>query len=446
MTSVFNRRNILTGAMQGGAVTLALPLLDCFLDGNGTALANGAPMPIRFGTWFWGLGMCSKVFVPSKTGAGYDLPPEIACLAPVQKHINVFTGYKVETDGRPNFCHYTGWVALRSGEVPANRGDLPAESIDTIIAEQMGGGTRFRSLNATATGDPRDSYSFRGANAYNPHEASVVDLYAQVFGADFQNPNADAFTPSPKIMVQKSVMSAVTDQRQVLDRKLGAADRARLDEYFTGVRQLEQQLAQQLEKPQKMEACAPGRKIDADMPAGLDADIMTQRHKLMTDIMAMALACNQTKVVNMVYSQSGSNAVRKGYEKTHHTTTHEEMVDETLGYQPDTHWFVTRSMENFGYFVAALDKIKEGDGTLLDHSLIYAHSDQEYAKIHSLNGIPMFTAGTAGGKVKTGLHIAGAGAPGTNLGYTVQRVMGVDTNSWGVGSNKATNGIGEILV
>ncbi|MDB5423799.1 MAG: hypothetical protein JWQ29_1215, partial [Phenylobacterium sp.] len=168
MKSVFNRRSLLRGALHGGAVSMALPLLDCFLDGNGQALASGAPMPLRFATWFWGLGMCSNVFIPKKTGADYDLPEEIAALKDVKQHVNIFTNYKVETDGRPNFCHYTGWVALRSGQPPSNRQDLPGESIDVTIANVMGAGTRFRTLDATATGDVRDSYSFRGVNAYNP--------------------------------------------------------------------------------------------------------------------------------------------------------------------------------------------------------------------------------------------------------------------------------------
>ena len=113
MKSVFSRRNILRGGLHGGAVTVALPLLDCFLDGNGEALASGAPLPVRFGTWFWGLGMCSEVFVPKTTGANFSLPDEIAALEPVKQHLNILTNYKVETDGRPNLCHYTGWVALR---------------------------------------------------------------------------------------------------------------------------------------------------------------------------------------------------------------------------------------------------------------------------------------------------------------------------------------------
>jgi hypothetical protein len=444
MKSSITRRQVLRGMLQGSAVTVALPFLECFLNSNGTALASGAPLPTRFATWFWGLGMSSNVFVPKKLGADFDLPEELASLEPIRQHINLFTRFKVASDGKPNFCHYTGWVALRCGTVPGARTDLPGESLDLSIGDVMGNGTRFRSLNATATGNPRDSYSFRGANAYSPTEVSHVDLYKLVFGPDFSDPNSPTFTPNPRIMVQKSVLSAVSDERAALDRTLGSEDRARLDEYFTGLRQVEQQLALQLNKPEPMPSCKVPKANDTEVPAGLDSQYVATRHRLMTDILAMALACNQTKVVNMVYANSGSLVTRTGLEKAHHTLTHEEIYDDKLGYQPQVSWFTRRAMESWSYFVAALARIPEGDGTLLDHMLVYAHSDQEYAKIHSLDGIPMFTAGRASGKVKTGLHIDGAGQPGTRLGLTVQRIMGVDVSSWGSGSNNAGTEISEI--
>ena len=109
----------------------------------------------------------------------------------------------------------------------------------------------------------------------------------------------------------------------------------------------------------------------------------------------------------------------------YHTTTHEEPVDTTLGYQPNVSWFTRRSMESWAYFVEAFTKVKEGDGTLLDNVLIYGFTDvMVFARVHSLDGMPMFTAGRAGGKVKTGLHIDGAGTPVTRLGLTTMRVMG----------------------
>src|SRR4051812_5103591 len=97
----FQRRKVLRGMIGGGAVTVGLPLLDCSLNGNGTALANDKPMPIRFGTWFWGLGIAKSIFVPTQTGAHFELPEEIAVLKPIQKDINIFTNYTAYRDASP---------------------------------------------------------------------------------------------------------------------------------------------------------------------------------------------------------------------------------------------------------------------------------------------------------------------------------------------------------
>ena len=102
-------------------------------------------------------------------------------------------------------------------------------------------------------------------------------------------------------------------------------------------------------------------------------------------------------------------------------------------------------MDEWGYYVQALANFKEGDGSLLDNSLIYTTTDQSFAKIHAIDGIPMFTAGTAGGRVKTGLHINGAGDKACRLGYTVQRLMGLEIDSWGDKSNRTSSEISEII-
>ncbi len=94
MKTLLSRRRVLKGMLNGSAVTVGLPLLDCFLNNNGTAFANGEPLPLRYGTWFWGLGIAKNAFVPKKIGADYDLPDEIAPLAPVKDKINVFTGIR----------------------------------------------------------------------------------------------------------------------------------------------------------------------------------------------------------------------------------------------------------------------------------------------------------------------------------------------------------------
>ena len=405
-----NRRKFLKGALNGGVITVGLPLLDIFLNDNGTAYADGTPIPMRFGTWSWGLGMSESIFVPKKTGANFDLPDEIAALAPVQEHINLYTNFHVFKDDAPNLCHHSGWVVLRSGIAPMTSQNKPGETIDVAVSRQIGNATRFRSLSATATGDNRNSFSYEGGNSVNVPEWSPLRFYQRLFGEEFQNPNAETFTPDPKVMVRKSALSAVQEDTKKLEQTLGANDRARLDQYFTGLRDLERRFDLQLTKPDPREACIVLEEPEI-LPTGLDADLVAKRHRMMTDLMLMAVACDQTRVFNMFYAHAFSSTIKPGYDKPHHTATHEEAVDAELGYQPNVSWFTRRAMDEWAYYVDALANFKEGDGSLLDNSFIYATTDQSFAKLHAIDGIPMFSAGTAGGRVKTGLHVDGGGSP-----------------------------------
>lgn len=431
--------------LNGSAIAVALPLLDCFLNDNGTALASGVPIPLRFGTWQWALGMSEAVFVPKKTGPNFDLPSEIAELQPIQKHINLFTGYNVFKDAAPNLCHHTGWVILRSGIAPLTPQNRPGETIDATIARKIGGATRFRNLSATATGDVRDSYSYEGGNSVNTPEWSPIRFYQRLFGTDFQDPNATNFKPNPRIMVRKSVLSGVLEDARALTKSVGAGDRERLDQYFSGLRDLERRFDLQLSKPDPIEACRV-MGTPEDLPVGLDADLVSKRHRLMTDLMLMAVACDQTRVFNMFTAAPFAGTTQLGYDKPHHTATHEEAVDEKQQCQPHVSWYTRHAMAEWAYFVQAMSKIKEGEGTMLDNVFVYSTTDQSFAKTHSIDGIPMFSAGRAGGRVKTGLHLSGGGTPGARLGYTALRLMGVDVPSWGDQSNNTSSEIGEILV
>jgi hypothetical protein len=178
---------------------------------------------------------------------------------------------------------------------------------------------------------------------------------------------------------------------------------------------------------------------------GLEAESVQLRHRMMTDLLVMALACDQTRVFNMAFSPAQSNTIKPGYEKPHHTTTHEEPNDAKLGYQPTASWFTRRSMESWAYFVEAFTKVKEGDGTLLDNVFIYATTDHGYARMHSLDNVPLFTAGRAGGKVKSGLHIDMSASAATRLGLTALQLFGVDKQSWGVDGNNTSKVVSEIL-
>src|SRR5689334_23203231 len=111
MTSLnaLTRRRVLRGMMAGGAVSVGLPILDCQLNGNGNAFAaTGATIPLRFATWFWGLGLGEADWRPKNAGTDYELPVQLAPLRPLQKKLNLFSGGEVFLDGQANNTHFTG--------------------------------------------------------------------------------------------------------------------------------------------------------------------------------------------------------------------------------------------------------------------------------------------------------------------------------------------------
>lgn len=445
MSPALSRRTFLRGAMGGAAFSLSLPIFDAFLDDAGAAWADGGgPLPVRFGTWFWGCGMNPARWNPATPGAGFELPPELAPLAPVREHCNVLTGFSVDLEGRPNHPHISGVIGSLTGEAPLRSDDVPGPTLDLTISDEIGGATRFRSLELAATGNVRHSYSLRGENVMNASEVSPLAFYSRVFGGGFRDPNAAEFVPDPEVMVRRSVISSVEEDRRRLERELGSHDRQRLDEYLTSLRQLEHQLAVQLEKPPPLAACSPP---DAPLATNTGAEIGTAigNHELLSDLLALALACDQTRVFNMVFSYGASNLHQEGSSAGHHTLTHEELVDEGLGYQPRASFFVDRSMEALASFVGKLAAVREGDGTLLDRCFVMAHSETSFAKVHDVLGLPIVLAGRAGGRVKTGLHVAAANDPITRVGLTAQHVMGVRADSFGSGAMQTRKPVSEIF-
>ncbi|MCB2076267.1 MAG: DUF1552 domain-containing protein [Novosphingobium sp.] len=442
------RRSILRGMMRGSAVVVGLPLLDIFLDGNGEALAAGAPIPTRFGTWFWGCGVNTARWFPDKVGANYDIKEELSPIAPFRDKVSVFSNFNCILDGKPNLVHWSGAMATLSGTAP-NKGGVAggtaeAPTIDCLVADHIGTDTRFRSLEVACTGQSSVSYSMRAGSTVNPSEVDPVRLYRRLFGAEFQDPNKADFVPDPRIMLRQSVLSSVKDDRERLMRDLGSADRQRLDQYFTSVRQVEQQLGQLLEKPAPAEACIVPKE-PGQVELGPTWDVAMQAHDLLGQLVVLALACNQTKVFNVALSIAGSNLRKAGDPVSFHELTHEEPVDEKLGYQPKATFFMEKSMETFASMLKMMDSIPEGDGTLLDHSLMLATSESNFAKIHSVENLPIMVAGRAGGRWKSGQHVSGNGDPSSRVGLTIQQVLGMPVTSWGDGAMETSKPISEVM-
>lgn len=445
MLNGFPRRRLLRGLLQGGAVTVALPLLDCYLNSNGTAFADdGKPLPVRFGIWSWALGMNRPVFVPAKTGKDFEFPEEIAALAPYRDHLNLLTNFQQYRDAAGLVGHVTPWIISRTGAPPVNNG--PAlETYDITIANQIGRNRRFKTLVATASANARTTYSYEDAHTANPAEYSPIDFYERLFGPDFSDPNAKEFKPNPRVMARKSVLSAVMEEIKWIDKRVGASDKARLDQYFTGLRHLENQFDQQLTKPEPIAACQPSAPPKADVGMGNESASVVVRNQMMSKLLAMAVACDQTRVINMAYCDMSSNTTKPGYDKPHHTCTHEEGVDEKLGYQVNHSWYIRRSMEGLATFIKEFTSIKEAGGTLLDNMFVVVDTDHGNARLHALDDLPAFTLGRAGGKIKTGLHIDVKGAPFTRLALTAMRTMGLETQKFGGGTNLTSDEVSEIL-
>ncbi len=448
MSLNFNRRSMLRGLLGGSAVCMGIPALDIFLDENGLAFADGAKLPTRFGTYFWGLGLTDTPtggsrWVPTKTGAGYEITPELESLKAVKNKVSVFSGFRVIGDGRPNIVHWSGHAAILSGQAPAATNRMDGASFDTRIADAIGTGTRFKSIEASASGKVV-SFSTRTGTSYSTPETSPIALYTRLFGEGFQDPNSPVWKPDPSIMLRQSVLSAVTDQRAALMAGVGKADQIKLDQYFSSLRDMENQLAIQLQRPEKCEACViPASPVEK--PKAASVDVVNSNTKQMARLLAMGLACNQTRVFNMVHTPGSSETYVAGSSKIYHQITHDEPTDAKLGYQVETSKLAALVMQGFGEFLNEMDAIKEGDGTLLDHSLVMGFSDTGYAKIHSLENIPMFLAGGANGKHKAGQHIATKGEPVTRLSLTAMQIAGAPVGEFGVGAMKTARPLTEVM-
>ena len=443
MSTNMNRRRVLRGMMNGAAVTVGIPFLDCFLNNNGTALASGNDLPVAFGTWVQGLGFNPGFWEPKVVGKGYTNNVQFEVLNPFKEKMNIISGTKVFLDGKSAQPHTTGYQVCSMGDIPGAGGSLP--SLDNIIADAIGSRTRFRSLEVSCDGGT-SSWSRRSATAINASETSPVALYKRIFGPEFKDPNSATFEPDPQDMARRSVLSFVTEQREELVKGLGTADQARLDEYFTAVRGLEQQLDLQLQKPAPMQACTVPRAIE-EAKVGADINDALANGKLHSQLLAHALACGQTHVINVAFAGSGGGALIRlpGSTQNFHQWTHEEGIDPKLGYQPNCTWLMGKCLEGFANMLAALEGVKEGDHTLLDRIVMYYFTDNGYARLHTLDNMPLMTAGLANGRIKGGHHISSVGEPVTRVGLSLMQALGVPVNNWGTGSNATNKAFSDIV-
>ena len=438
----FTRRSLLRGAIQGSTVVMGLPILESFLNTNGTAFADGAELPPCFGSWFFGLGLTPGRWQPEVIGSNYELPEHVAALQPIKEKLNIFSGLQIFLDGKVNQNHISGAQGQMTGVVTRSAADYD-ESFDAVIDKQFGANARFRTLEVACDGNASSGWTARGRNGKTPCQISPLELYRRIYGDGFIDPNQADFAPNPEVMVRHSVLSAVTEQRQKLMNSVSSDDRSRLDEYFSSLRDVEQKLAFELERPAPLPACSIPS-MDVEEIGTMVAQVQ-HTHKQFATLLSHALACGQTRIFHITLGNAFSTLRLPGEPSAYHALTHEEPIDPELGYQPKCKVIGEQCMGFFVELLQALDSIQEGEGTLLDRSLVYAFTDHGEARLHSMKNLPVFTAGSAGGRLKTGLHISAEGDAATRVGFTIQKALGVVTNKWGVESNEVSTPFSEVL-
>ena len=402
-----SRRRFLRGmGLAGTAIRVGLPPLEAMFNSHGTAYAADtasgrvveSPIPSRFVLWFNGNGIPERYWIPAETGRDYGITPCLAPLAPFRNDIHVISGLDNPSARKPGpgNDHHRSMSALMSGTGFTGRG-AGGPSIDQIIAGKIGGKTRFRSLEIGVCQESHGesihrNMSWAGYERALPPELIPHNLFDRLFGT------RDRAWVSRK----QSVLNAVRDDFFGLESALGAADRRRLDEHLSSVRDLERAIT----------SLPPEYRQVTEPEIGGDTKDYPRIAKLQSDLLVHALASGQTRVATYMLTKCQS-LVRLpwlGYTTLRHhdyTHTRAESPEAQRILRDICRWHV----EEFAYLLARLKSVREGDGTLLDHCcLLYLHEHAE-ANIHKNNGLVAIVAGHSN-RMTTGTHSKVTGAMG----------------------------------
>ena len=405
MTKPLSRRTFLKRIGLGGAtIHVGLPALAAMFNDAGTAYAddvNGTTSKIekRFVFWFNGNGIPEKYWIPRVTGPDFEFTPCLAPLERFRRDIHVVTGLDSPAARLPGpgNSHYPSMSALISGRVYTGRGAGGA-SFDQWVANTIGGDTRFRSLQIGVCQESfgeaiQNNLSWADRDRPLPPEHFPHRLFDRIFGRHGQG----------WINRQRSILDLIQEEAKSLVSRLGAADRRRVDEYLSSVRELERSIA----------SLPPDyREVVERPPEGGDLKDWPRIARLQSDLLAHALASRQTCVASYMLSkcQGLSRFPWLGHTtQRHHEYTH-GTVETPQGMRilrDICRWHV----EEFAYLIAKLKSMPEGEGTLLDHTcLLFVHEHAE-ANSHKNNNLALILAGHVS-SMKTGIHTRTTGTLG----------------------------------
>jgi hypothetical protein len=410
-----SRRTLLRGA----GVSLALPLLESMIPaGMRNASAAGLPRS-RLACVYIPHGCVMDRWMPAAEGVRFELSATLQSLAPFRERLNVVSGLKLapayvgESSAAANHSRSSQcWLTC----FPEDKGPSPT-SVDQVAARHIGQETPLPSLELAL--EPGSSISYLTPRTPLPMETNPRVVFERLLG--------DGSTPQERAARERqlsSLLDSVTGEVAALQRDLPGADRERMDRYLTDIRELERRLS--LAGDSTLET------LDVpDKPSGTPADF--EEHAiLMFDLLALAWAADLTRVATFMVARELSNRFypRSGVNEGFHNASHHSGIPANIDRLARLNEYHART--TIAYFLKKLADTADGDGSLLDHSLVVYGSGMGNPNQHDHDPVPMLLAGGGSGRLRGGRHIRVADAtPVANLFVAVLDKLGVPIESFG---------------
>jgi len=391
--------------LRGIGATVALPLLNSMIPA-GTAIAQTAASPrLRMGFIYFPHGAVMDSWTPKKEGKDFDISPILQPLEAFKKQLTVISGLENKaTASLPpvHACNPGTWlncVVPRKTQEP-----LAAPTIDQLAAEKLGQDTPFPSIEVATEsrggGGQCDrnygcSYSgtisFRTASTPLPMETNPRTLFQRLFG--------QGDTPEERARMARqyaSILDVISQESGSLKKRVGPEDRVMLDEYLETVREIERRV-------QKMEARDLSSLSLPDAPAGIP-NSFDEHINLMFDLVALAYQANLTRVFSMMMAAEVSNMTYNhiGVSDAFHPLSHHQNDRAKMERLQKIQTYHTSV---FAKFVGKLAAMPDGDGSVLDHTLILYGSNMSNSNAHNEFPLPSAIIGGGNGKVKGNQHL-----------------------------------------
>jgi hypothetical protein len=412
-----SRRRFLSGA---GAF-LALPLLGSFTPVFGREKAAAPPQ--RMLLISNNLGVLPTQFFPSQTGRSYEASPYLATLAPFRNDFTVFSGlsHPDVTGG-----HSTENCFLTAARGPTKSGFRNEISLDQFAAEKLGQVTRLPTLNLGVNIDKANrSLSWTRDGVLLPAEDSASALFRRMF---LQGNPAEVARQLHRLEERGSILDTLLDDTKRYARDLDGADRTRLDQYLTSVREVEDRLRTAQEWEMR-----PKPKTDREMPTDItDRQLFFAKFDLMLSMAQLAFESDSTRIVTLMVDAFATPVFKLHPDQNttdgYHNLSHHGQSVEKVRQLKDAD---QQQMTLLAKVLGRLTEHREGDQRLLDRTMVLFGSNMGDANTHDNTNLPILLAG---GGFKHGQHLAfrrDQNTPLCNLYVSMLRKMGVDTDAFG---------------